>query len=154
MDARFREIIESLHPSYVKLMEAQPTSGAPPKDKSNGVYLFSEGDRHLYVGRAKNITNRYDWHCIPASDHNRASFAFKLAREATGHTKPSYQKGEFSRAGLMLNPEFLAAFTEAKARVRRMSFRYVSEPNATRQALLEAYVCIVLQTPYNDFDTH
>jgi hypothetical protein len=44
----------------------------------------------------------------------------------------------------MLNPEFLAAFIEAKARDRRMQFRYVSEPNPTRQALLEAYVCIVL----------
>jgi hypothetical protein len=54
----------------------------------------------------------------------------------------------------MLDPEFAAAFTEAKARVRQMHFRYVIEPNPTRQALLEAYVCIVLQTPYNDFDTH
>ncbi|TIO47592.1 MAG: hypothetical protein E5X80_31270 [Mesorhizobium sp.] len=154
MHLRFQRIVESLHPAYERLMAMEPISGAAPKDRVNGIYLFSEGDRHLYVGRAKNITNRYDWHCIPASDHNRASFAFKLAREATGNLKPSYQKGEKSRAGLMLNPEFVAAFMEAKARIRRMSFRYVSEPNPTRQALLEAYVCIVLQTPYNDFDTH
>lgn len=153
MHPRFQEIIESLHPSYERLSMV-PISGAAPKGKVNGIYLFSEDDRHLYVGRAKNITNRYDWHCIPGSDHNRASFAFKLAREATGNLKASYQRGEKSRDGLMLNPEFLAAFTGAKARIRRMQFRYVSEPNPTRQALLEAYVCIVLQTPYNDFDTH
>lgn len=154
MHPRFQKIIESLHPSYERLMATVPISGAAPKDRANGIYLFSEGDRHLYVGRAKNITNRYDWHCTPTSDHNRASFAFKLAREATGNLRPSYQKGEKSRSGLMLNPDFATAFTEAKARVRRMNFRYVSEQDPTRQALLEAYVCIVLQTPYNDFDTH
>ncbi len=154
MHPRFEQIIESLHPSYERLMAMEPVSGRAPRDKASGIYLFSEGDRHLYVGRAKNITNRYNWHCAPASDHNRASFAFKLAREETGNLKPSYQKGDKSRAGLMLNPEFVAAFIESKARIRRMSFRYVSEPSPTRQALLEAYVCIVLQTPYNDFDTH
>ncbi len=154
MHPRFQQIIEGLHPSYERLMTMAPTSGTAPKDRVNGIYLFSEGNSHLYVGRAKDITNRYDWHCLPASDHNRASFAFKLAREATGNLRASYQKGEKSRDGLMKNPEFLTAFTEAKARVRRMDFRYVSEPNPTRQALLEAYVCIILQTPYNDFDTH
>jgi hypothetical protein len=150
---QFEEAVETLHDSYEALLKKEPISGAPPTDKVNGVYLFSEGDKHLYVGRARNITSRYDWHCIPHLDHNRASFAFKLAHEATGNTKPSYRPGELSRTGLMLNAEFAAAFIDAKARIRRMNFRYVSEPNATKQALLEAYVAIVLQTPYNSFET-
>ena len=153
MHPRFAYIIESLHPSFEQLVAMEPISGAPPTDKVNGVYLFSEGDRHLYVGRARNISARYDWHCIPYSDHNRASFAFKLAREMTGHIKPTYKKGQ-GRSWLVLQPDFAPAFFEAKARVRQMNFRYVSEPDPTRQALLEAYVCIALQTPYNDFDTH
>jgi hypothetical protein len=35
-----------------------------------------------------------------------------------------------------------------------MGYRYVEEPNPTRQALLEMYCAIALGTPYNDFDTH
>jgi len=51
-------------------------------------------------------------------------------------------------------PEFAAAFTAAKQRIRKMNLRYVEETDPLRQALLEIYVSAVLQTPYNDFNTH
>lgn len=153
MHPKFAEAIESLHGSFERLMASEPTTGRAPLVRTNGIYLFSEGERHMYVGRAKDVRNRYAWHCIPSSDHNRASFAFKLARELTGNLKPSYQQGEKSREGLMNDPIFVSAFIEAKARVRQMSFRHVEEPHPTRQAMLEAYVAIVLETPYNDFST-
>ncbi len=35
-----------------------------------------------------------------------------------------------------------------------MEYRYVEEPDQNRQALLEIYCAIVLDTPYNDFGTH
>jgi hypothetical protein len=35
-----------------------------------------------------------------------------------------------------------------------MDVRYVEVTDALRQALLEIYVAIALQTSYNDFDTH
>ncbi len=35
-----------------------------------------------------------------------------------------------------------------------MELQYVEETDQARQALLEYYVCFVLNTPYNDFDTH
>jgi hypothetical protein len=52
----------------------------------------------------------------------------------------------------MEEPEFSTAFTEAKARIRKMDVRFVEESDPTRQALLEIYVAVVLATPYNDFD--
>jgi hypothetical protein len=77
----------------------------------------------------------------------------KLARETTGHLKATYNvKG--SRAALQVDPIFSPAFTEAKARVREMDLRFIEEPDALRQTLLEVYVAVVLKTPYNDFDTH
>jgi hypothetical protein len=79
---------------------------------------------------------------------------FRLAREATGRAEASYKSGEDSREGLIVNPEFLAAFTEAKARIRRMDYRFVEEADQTRQALLEIYCSVALGTPYNDFNTH
>jgi hypothetical protein len=83
-----------------------------------------------------------------------AAFAFRLAPEATGNLKATYRKGAASRVELALDPEFLLAFTEAKARIRQMSVRFVEETNPTKQALLEIYVSVVLQTPYTDFDNH
>ena len=35
-----------------------------------------------------------------------------------------------------------------------MQIRFVDEPDPIRQALLEIYVTISLEAPYNDFDTH
>jgi hypothetical protein len=80
-------------------------------------------------------------------------FAFRLAREATGHVEASY-RSEGSRAALAADPEFAAAFSKAKARVREMELRYVGETDPLRQALLEIYVAVVLRTPYNNFETH
>lgn len=54
----------------------------------------------------------------------------------------------------MHNPEFVKAFDAAKARIRDMSLRFVEESDPIRQALLEIYTAVVLDTPYNDFDTH
>ena len=54
----------------------------------------------------------------------------------------------------MLNPDFAAAIQEAKARIRAMEYRYVEETDQIRQALLEIYCAVALDTPYNDFGTH
>ncbi len=82
-----------------------------------------------------------------------ATFAFRLAREATGRLKASY-KPQGSRAALLEEGEFREAFDAAKARVRAMDIRFVAEEDSLRQTILEVYVAAALGTPYNDFDTH
>ena len=89
-----------------------------------------------------------------AQTHRQAAFAFQLARETTGRAIAAYRAGPDSRAGLMLDPAFAAAFVAAKQRIRAMEYRYVEETDQTRQALLEIYCAVVLNTPYNDFATH
>ena len=74
----------------------------------------------------------------------------KVRRETT--TKCVETDG--SRAALMKDDLFRAAFVKAKNRVRNMDLRWVEEPDPLRQALLEIYVAVVLKTPYNDFNTH
>jgi hypothetical protein len=54
----------------------------------------------------------------------------------------------------MLDPVFAQAFVSAKERIRKMEYRYVEEADQNSQALLEIYCAVVLQTPYNDFNTH
>ncbi|MGP0095011.1 MAG: hypothetical protein ACLPKB_34430 [Xanthobacteraceae bacterium] len=126
----------------------------PRNMPKSGVYLFTEGGRHLYVGRSNLLRARYSRHCLPGATHRQAAFAFQLAREATGRIVAAYRTGEGSRAGLMLDPAFAKAFIAAKARIRRMDYRYVEEGDQNRQALLEIYCAVVLETPYNDFGTH
>ncbi|RDJ16938.1 hypothetical protein [Rhizobium grahamii] len=136
-------------------MAMVPVIGCPPPltTPASGVYLFSEGGEHLYVGRSNRLRKRYFLHCRPGSQQNQASFAFRLAREATQQLEASYTK-DGGRKQMVLQDGFRTAFEEAKARIRRMSYRFVEEADQTRQALLELYVSIALETPYNDFNTH
>jgi len=66
----------------------------------------------------------------------------------------SYVAGPQTRTGLAATSSFVEAFTAAKFRIQQMAYRHVEETEQTRQALLEPYCAIVLETPYNDFDTH
>jgi hypothetical protein len=152
MNERFRAHVESLQPKFEALMQMRPvTVGTVPRDMPRtGIYLFSEGDNHLYVGRSKRLRDRLKYHCGTATD---APFAFKLARHDTGNVTASYSKAG-GRKELLGTAEFAAAFQRAKDRIRRMDLRFVEEPDPDRQALLEIYATIALKAPYNDFDTH
>jgi hypothetical protein len=155
MHPRFITVADRLHASYERLIasEPKPLQFRWPKEKVRAVYLFSEGDRHLYVGRTSNLRNRYDAHRLPSSKARHAAFAFRLAREETGRTVPAYRQGEGSVAGLEADPIFRAAFDAAKKRIREMDFRWVEEDDPVRQCLLEVYVAVALETPYNSFKT-
>ena len=59
-----------------------------------------------------------------------------------------------SRKKLLSEPEFRKAYDEAKARIRKMSVRYVHEPEPLRQTLLEIYVAVSADAKYNDFSPH
>ncbi len=125
----------------------------PMNAPESGIYLFSEEDEHLYVGRSNTIRKRLQIHCRPSSNHNKAAFAFRLAREISGKTEVTYTK-KGSRSALEKDPEFSTIFDEQKARIRNMSVRYVLEPDPIKQALLEMYASISLSTPHNDFNNH
>lgn len=155
MNEIFRLHIESLHNSFENLLNCEPFSfDAIPKIlPTSGIYLFTENGKHLYTGRTNGIRTRLKQHCRPGSTHNSAPFAFRLARESCNILKATYKK-EGSRASLIENPEFSTAFNSAKSRLRTMQIRVVEESNPLRQALLEMYVHISLETPYNDFNNH
>lgn len=129
---------------FGELPVAMPTSG---------VYLFSDRARHLYVGRSNGLRRRYFLHCRPGSQYNQASFAYRLAREVTGQVRAFRSTSRIESDGGPVDP-FAAAFATAKAQIREMDYRFVEEVDQTKQALLEAYCAIVLETPHNDFGTH
>jgi hypothetical protein len=155
MDPAFRQFVEMLHPSFERLVRMTPLkmSALPSKLPEKCIYLLSEEENHLYVGRTRKLRQRLRQHSVAGSQHNQAVFAFKLAREMTGKITAAYSTAG-SRASLCVEPAFSEAFNQAKARVRNMDLRFVEETDPTRQALLEIYASVVLRTKYNDFDTH
>lgn len=155
MHPNFANAIAQLEPSFQALLAMGPAKplALPTHVLASGVYLLSEGPKHLYVGRSKRIKKRLSNHCRVSATHRMAAFAFRLAREATGNLPATY-KTAGSRAALMREPAFAAAFDAAKARIRNMDVRFVAEPDPVRQTLLEVYVGVALGTPYNDWDTH
>jgi predicted GIY-YIG superfamily endonuclease len=155
MDARFRERVDSLEPQFQRLVAMTPVKyGSLPRQlPSRGVYLFSDGQSHLYVGRTNGLRQRLQNHCRPSGSHFTATFAFRMARQDTGHVKATYNKAG-SREALIRDPEFARAFEAAKRRVAAFDIRYVEEADPTRQVLLEIYSATVLGTPYNDFENH
>ncbi|MFP6814921.1 MAG: GIY-YIG nuclease family protein, partial [Pseudomonadales bacterium] len=111
MNERFLDVIDSLHPSFERLLEMEPvsTTTLPKGTPKSGVYLFTHAGSHLYVGRSNRLSNRIRNHGSDGSKHNVAAFAFKIARRATGKTKATY-KTEGSRKDLVKQPEFAKAF--------------------------------------------
>jgi len=155
MNERFRHFIEQLDVQFkrLKLMDPVKVSNLPRLMPTSGIYLFSERNHHLYVGRSNRLRTRIQEHSRPSSGHNSAPFAFLLTRYKLGLTKASYQFNG-SRFELEKDPKFAEEFTKSKDRVRRMDIQYVEENDQMKQALLEMYVAIALHTKYNDFDTH
>jgi hypothetical protein len=156
MNKTFASLIDSLEPKLQLLKAAAPFKFSElPAQKNfpvSGIYLFSEDGRHLYVGRSAGIKARLQGHCRVGSQENKAAFAFRLAREKMNVQEASYQH-ENSRKHLMTQEPFRAAFEVQKERLRRMDIRVVEESDHNRQALLEMYAAISLETPYNTFKT-
>lgn len=155
MNPKFAKFVESLEPAFQRLIQMQPVSAArlPRTMPKRGIYLFSDGATHLYVGRSNNIRNRIGLHCRPGSQHNQATFAFRMARHQTGRTNAAYTTSG-SRGEMVKDAVFGPVFVACKAKIGALDLRFVDEPDPTRQALLEIYTATVLETPFNDFENH
>ncbi len=154
MHPRFAAFAERLHPAFDRLMACEPVTGPqrlPRETPLRGVYLFSEGQSHLYVGRTNRLRDRHREHWAPTGRHNDAPFAFKLARHTTNNL---IAKGGMTRRALENDAVFRSAFELAKLRIAAMEFRWVEESDPHTQCLLEIYATVALDARYNDFENH
>jgi|SRR5208283_44085 len=146
------QVFAALRPIFQPLVEkltAMPSAAGPRMlPERRGLYVLSEGSVHLYVGITGNLSRRWNDHRY--GRESGATFAIKLAREKTRHP-PKYNSSEGLKALLKL-PDFAAAFTEAKARVRQMDVRFLDAiEDDDDLAILEVYVARALGAAYNDF---
>lgn len=152
----------------------------PPPKNGRGIYLFSEGERRLYVGRT-GITARaraagkdpqtsflYRWnqHTAFGSSPNSAPFAMKLARELAAcfdlegprELKETFELKRtdewWSLRTMPEPPDFYLAFQGAKSFVSELGFQLVvfdDDIRGVRSHVAEVYMDVVLQTTYGDF---
>ena len=151
MNAQFQKLVSEVERLHGELMCMKSvTRGSLGGCNFPGVYLFSENDEHLYVGRGKNLKKRIPQHARDSVKD--APFAFRLARITTGKTAVTYAARD-GRKELLADGTFKAQLKAQKARIGKMDIRFVRVDDPTTQALLEIYTATVLKTPHNEFTT-
>ena len=153
MNERFKKLIEEM-PGLLQSLESKPFRtrdnlvGIPEQ----GVYVFYENNKDLYVGRSNRLKKRIQEHSRPSSKKNSATFAFNIAGKAMARRGISmYVK----RTELEQISGFNRGFVKAKKRVSKMKIRVVQIDDQIEQALFEIYAVLALKTSYyNDFRTH
>jgi hypothetical protein len=140
----------------------------PPGDR-RGVYLFSEADQHLYVGRTSvtarsragglppttSFRRRYDQHTQFATPPGAAPLANRLTREAAEAREIDIPTGWWDIRDDE-GSEVFGLFNEAKLRVRAMECRVVAfedDAKGVYSSVVELYVHTQLATRFNDFST-
>ena len=114
-----------------------------------GVYVFSEDDRPIYVGRISNLHKRLGLH---RSSHPRLStLACKMARIKTG--RPASKSNRSASSAMHLydtDDDFRDAFNEAVDRIRAMDVTYITVPEdedaGALHALIELHAAVELDT--------
>ncbi len=142
--------LATLESNFEKLMGMRPirVGGPLPADVPKcGIYLFSKDGKFLYVGRTDNLKRRLSYHYGRGSDSNAASFAFLLAREASGMLTDK-------RTACMSEERFRLEFDKAKALIRQMELRYFEETDPVGQALLEIFTAVATGAKHNSFKNH
>ena len=145
--------LERVEYAYRQLVDADPT-GLDVRPSSvpmaGGVYLISEGDTPLYVGRTRNLQRRLRDHL--STSVIKAALAVRIAR--TEADLPANHKPERSALQLYRTSDrFRAEFDDARRRIGTMQARYVLVEDDVDQTLLEICAAVELNTPYNSFRT-
>lgn len=153
MEGEFKVLIDKLPVLFETLVNAglKPWNNLGPLPQ-NGIYVFYENGRPIYVGRSNRMKDRIKEHGRPSSTHNSAPFAFNLAKKVAKEKDVDVSR---RRRELEKDPIFSGLFLKAKERVSRMSVKVIEVDNPVIQTLLEVYAALSLgTTEYNDFDTH
>jgi len=125
-----------------------------------GIYVFYEKGKPLYVGRSRNLRTRILNHGRRSSSHFQATFAFLIAMKKAKRpgTKPrSAEPGKKpTRGDWEKHKAFSRLFAAAKERVAKMRVRVIQVSDPIEQTLLEVYAADWLGTlgRYNLFETH
>jgi len=151
----FNDIIEQMPILFERLQQAQAVERVNVREQfpfKGGIYVLYENSNPMYVGRTKRqIAKRVLIHGRACSKHNAASFAFLLAKEQAKRKGINLLR---TRKELQSDGQFNAIFSKQKERISKMTVKAVQISDPETQAIFEIYASKMLQTKYNDFNTH
>ena len=115
----------------------------------NGIYVFYENGKPLYVGRSNNLTARIEGHGAAGGTQYGATFAFKLLKEKVG------EKNCQGKTRREIQAAFKDEYRTQRTRVRNMDVRVVEVTDQVEQSIFEIYAILALDTTpyYNEFRT-
>ena len=152
MSVKFDQSVAKMHKLF-KVLESKPFL---TKDKlagipEQGIYVFYEDGKAIYVGRSDHLKRRLKEHSRKSSK-NSATLAIKMAKKAR-RNMPTLQseKKEPPLKQLMGNEDFKKEFKYAKCEIAEMKIRCVGIPDPIEQALFEIYAHLELSTEFNEF---
>lgn len=178
----WNEFNESLPGILDELLNSEPINlDGRPKHPGRGIYLFSAGAEHLYVGRtgitarsrkagkkpSTSFSARWGQHTNLGSPPQSAPFAMKMAR-GRAELLDIPQPKDLKQMGVIEKtedwwdlrsqqdpPAFYLLFQEAKRFIREeLDFKVVElidDVRGVRSHVAEVYIDVVLQTAYGDF---
>jgi len=152
MNTKYQDII-SRFPNYMKKL----TDDSPvlPYELENipkrGIYVFYENGKPIYVGRSKNLKQRFRQHRQQSSGHNSATFAFMIAKLDAEKVGVDIKR---TREELQDDPVFSPIFSKTKKRVSEMQVQVLQMDDPIEQTLFEVYAALELNTEYNNWETH
>ena len=153
MSVKFNHLVAKM-PELLGVLESQPllTRDNLASIPKQGVYVFYQNNKPVYVGRSNNLKRRIQQHGRPSSRHNSASLAFNIAKVMMERNEkiPKF----ITRKELEEAPGFDRAFFLARITVAKMKIRVIEITDQIAQALFEIYAALTLNTKYNDFSTH
>lgn len=152
---QFEDIIKQM-PILFKCLQQAPITDRADVQKQfpfkGGIYVLYENGKPMYVGRTKRqIAKRVLIHGRACSKHNAASFAFLLAKEQARQEGVNLSR---TRKELEDDEKFSAIFSRQKERISKMKVKSVQIADPETQAIFEIYASKMLETKYNDFNTH
>ena len=159
--SKFQHAVDKMHAIMERLLESPLRSRDNLRDiPKEGIYVFYDKKKPLYVGRSRDLRTRIQNHSRKSSGRFNATFAFLMAmRKATrdGIKPPRVEPGRKpTRKDREEDPLFAPLFDAAKERVAKMKVQVVEVNDPVEQALFEVYAADRLGTlgRYNTFDTH
>ena len=136
-----------MEPLLEKLLACELHTQDDPKSipPCQGIYVFYEKGKPIYVGRTKNMRKRIRGYIAPSAG---ATFAIKLLRENVD-IQTDYST-ENSTATLL--KRFPKEFGEQRDKVKCMLVRFVEIEDVNVQYIFEVYATLALGTTrYNTF---
>jgi len=116
-----------------------------------GIYVFYNVDKPIYVGRSNNIPSRIRGHSTQSASHNTASFGYRLAWERAARRINIEGK---TRNQLMKTRIFRKIYNDQLREIAKMRIKAVKIEGQIEQTIFEVYASMELKTKYNYFNTH